>query len=150
MLRLSRVPAALLSAGLPLGPVCLLQSRGRRTGLLRTVPVVVLSHNDCRWLVSMYGETGWVANVRAAGSAVIRRGRRAETIQCVEVTDDRRAEIAMQLRRTFGFIPFVRAAFDATPADGFAAFQAEQHCHPVFLISKPTAHYGTAAVNDLR
>ena len=135
MLRFSKVPAALLSAGLPLGPLYLLDSRGRRTGLLRTVPVVIFNHNDRRWLVSMYGETGWVANVRAAGTAVIRRGRRTETIHCAEVTDDRRAEVAMQLRRTFGFIPFVRAAFDANPADGLAAFQAEQHSHPVFLIS---------------
>ncbi|WP_152531326.1 nitroreductase family deazaflavin-dependent oxidoreductase [Mycobacterium sp. UM_CSW] len=136
MLRFSKVPAALLRAGIPLGPLYLLESRGRRSGTLHSVPVVVFRHDDGRWLVSMYGETGWVANVRDAGTAVIRRGRRAETIHCTEVTDNRRAEVAMHLRRKFGFIPFVRAAFNANPSDGPGAFQAEQRRHPAFLIAR--------------
>jgi hypothetical protein len=41
----------------------------------------------------------------------------------------------MSLRRSFGFIPFVRDAFAAGPRDGAAAFEAEAARHPVFLIS---------------
>jgi deazaflavin-dependent oxidoreductase (nitroreductase family) len=136
MLLFSRIPTALLGAGFPLGSLYLLDTRGRRTGALRTVPARIFRHDGRRWLVSIFGETGWVANIRAAGTARLRRGRRVETIRCTEVTDGRRAEVAMQLRRTFSarINPFVRAAFEATPRDGLEAFQAEEHRHPVFLV----------------
>jgi deazaflavin-dependent oxidoreductase (nitroreductase family) len=136
MLLFSRIPTALLRAGFPVGRLYLLDTSGRRTGALRTVPMAVFRYDGRRWLVSIFGETGWVANIRGAGTARIRRGRRVETIRCTEVTDGRRAEVAMQLRRTFSarINPFVRAAFEATPRDGLKAFQAEQHRHPVFLV----------------
>jgi deazaflavin-dependent oxidoreductase (nitroreductase family) len=136
MLLFSRIPTALLRAGFPMGRLYLLDTPGRRTGALRTVPMTVFRYDGRRWLVAIFGETGWVANIRAAGTARIRRGRRVETIRCTEVTDGRRAEVAMQLRRTFSarINPFVRAAFEATPRGGIEAFQAEQHRHPVFLI----------------
>jgi deazaflavin-dependent oxidoreductase (nitroreductase family) len=136
MLLFSRIPTALLRAGFPMGRLYLLDTPGRRTGALRTVPMTVFRYDGRRWLVAIFGETGWVANIRAAGTAHIRRGRRVETIRCTEVTDGRRAEVAMQLRRTFSarINPFVRAAFEATPRDGLEAFQAEQHRHPVFLV----------------
>jgi deazaflavin-dependent oxidoreductase (nitroreductase family) len=134
MLRFSRLPAALLRAGVPLGPLYLLETKGWRSGLWRTVPVVVLQDGGHRWLVSVFGETGWVANVRVTGGGRLRRGRRAETIQVTEVTDPRRAEVAMHLRRAFRIVPFVRRAFKATPRDGIEAFQAEAHHHPTFLV----------------
>lgn len=134
MLRFSKVPERLLNWGVPLGPLHLLQTRGRRTGRLREVPVVLYRHGGRRWLVSVFGETSWVANIRAAGTAGIRRGRRIETIHVAEITDDRRAVVAMNLRSSFRLIPFVRRAFTAAPGDGIAAFQAEAHRHPVFLI----------------
>ena len=141
MLWLSRIPAALLRAGFPLGPLYLLDTPGRRTGVLRTVPMAIFRYDGRRWLVSVFGETGWVANIRASGTARLRRGPRVETIRCTEVTDGRRAEVAMQLRRTLSarINPFVRAAFEATPRDGLEAFQAEEHRHPVFLVDKDAA-----------
>src|ERR1700722_16626272 len=119
MLVFSRIPIALLRAGFPLGRLYLLDTPGRRTGALRTVPIVIFRHDGRRWLVSIFGETGWV-----------------ESIRCTEVTDGRRAEVAMQLRRPFSarINPFVRGAFEATPRDGLEAFQAEEHRHPVFLV----------------
>src|SRR5260370_38401336 len=83
----------------PLGRLYLLDTPGRRTGALRTVPIVIFRHDGRRWLVSIFGETGWVANIRAAGTAPLRRGRPGETIRCPEDTDRRRDERAMQLRR---------------------------------------------------
>jgi hypothetical protein len=92
--------------------------------------VVVFSSGGQRWLVSVFSETGWVRNLRAAKSARLRRGRRAEKIEVVEVRDQRRAEVAMRLRRSFRLIPFMRDAFAAGSRDG-----AEAGRHPVFLIS---------------
>ena len=134
MVRFSRLPVALLRGGFPLGPLYLLETRGRRSGEWRTVPVVVFRDGGRRWLVSVFGETGWVANVRASGDGRLRRGRRVEPIRATEVTDRRRAEVAMRLRRSFRIVPFVRWAFEATPGDGVEAFEAEAHRHPVFLV----------------
>src|SRR5689334_1473962 len=135
MLRVGALLGPLLNAGVPLGPLWLLETRGRKTGTLRTVPVVVFRSDGQRWLVSVFGETGWVRNLRVAKSARLRRGRRAEKIDVMEVRDERRAMVAMRLRRSFWFIPFVRDAFAAGPRDEARAFEAEAGRHPVFLIS---------------
>jgi deazaflavin-dependent oxidoreductase (nitroreductase family) len=139
MLRVGRVLGPLLNAGVPLGPLWLMDTRGRKTGALRTVPVVVLRCDGQRWLVSVFGETGWVRNLRVAKSAQLRRGRRVEKIEALEVRDKRRAVAAMRLRRSFRLIPFVRDAFAAGPRDGAEAFEAEAGRHPVFLISDADA-----------
>jgi deazaflavin-dependent oxidoreductase (nitroreductase family) len=135
MLRVTRFLVPLLDAGVPLGPLWLLETRGRKTGVVRAVPVTVARSGGHRWLVSIFGETGWVRNVRVSGEARLRRGRRVEAIRVTEVTDGRRAVVAMQLRRSFWMIPFVRAAFTATPRDGLQAFEAEAGRHPVFAIT---------------
>jgi deazaflavin-dependent oxidoreductase (nitroreductase family) len=132
--RVSWILERLLGLGVPVGPLYLLETRGWRTGTARTVPVAVIRFGGRRWLVSVFGETGWVRNIRVIKVACLRRGRRAETIRVAEVDDKRRPVVAMRLRRSFRFIPFVRQAFGATPRDGIAAFQAEAHRHPVFLI----------------
>jgi deazaflavin-dependent oxidoreductase (nitroreductase family) len=134
MLRVTRVLVPLLRAGVPLGPLRLLETRGRKTGAVRVVPVVVTRSGQNRWLVSVFGETGWVRNVRVSGEARLRRGRQAEAVSVTEVTGGQRAVVAMRLRRSFWMIPFVRAAFTAVPRDGLQAFEAEAAYHPVFAI----------------
>ena len=105
--------------------------------MLRTLPVAVARSGGRRYLVSVYGETGWVANIRASREGTLRRGRRTEAIHVTEITDESRAAVAMQLRKTLWFVPFVRGAFTATPRDGVKAFQAEAWLHPVFAIDTP-------------
>jgi len=135
MLRFSRLPVRLLRWGVPLGQAYLLETPGRRTGRPHQIPIAVYRHDGHRWLVSIFGETGWVANIRAAGVGALRRGHRTEHITVTEITDQRRAEVAMHLRRSLYRVnPFVRNAFTAGPRDNLAAFEAEAHRHPVFLI----------------
>jgi deazaflavin-dependent oxidoreductase (nitroreductase family) len=136
MRTISGIVVTLLRCGLPMGPVYLLETRGRRTGAVRVVPVVVLRYHGNRWLVSPFGEVGWVHNIRATATARLRRGRRREAIRVVEVDDERRPLVAMHMRRISRLVPFVRAAYHATPGDGVAAFEAEAHRHPVFLIDQ--------------
>ena len=64
-----------------------LEVRGRRSGELRTTPVNVLTFEGERYLVAPRGETAWVRNVRAAGTATLRVGRRRETVRPVELGD---------------------------------------------------------------
>lgn len=130
----SRVPHTLLSWGMPMGPLVLLRTRGRRSGLPRTVPVVTLRHDNLDWLVSPFGVTEWVRNIRSNGRTELGRAHRWRPVTLVELDDDDKPAILHCYRRRFGFVPFVRRAFDATPSDGPGAFRTEAHRHPVFLV----------------
>jgi deazaflavin-dependent oxidoreductase (nitroreductase family) len=132
--RMSRIPHRLLAWGIPMGPLMLLRTRGRRTGVTRTVPVALLRHGDAQWLVSPFGDTAWVRNIRVDADAELGRGRRFLRVKLIEVDDDGKPEILHRYRRAFGVIPFVRHAFDAVPDDGPQAFHREAHRHPAFLI----------------
>jgi len=131
--RISRTLTWLLRHGVPLGPLRLLRTRQHTAG----IPVVVLRHAGQRWLVSVFGEVAWVRRLRATGTARLARGRHVEAVAVTEVLDQRRAEVAWRLRRSFRTVPFVRAAFTAHPRGGIAAFLNEAPRHPVFLISTP-------------
>lgn len=131
--KMSRVPHRLLDLGVPMGPLKLLRTRGRRSGRTRTIPVVTFRRDGVEWLVSPFGDTGWVLNARADGHAEIGRGRRFRRVRLVEVDDDRKPEVLWRYRRRFGIVPFVRHAFSATPRQGPAAFHQEAAGHPVFV-----------------
>ena len=74
--RLNPLVLRLLRLGLPMGPNVLLTVRGRKTGALRTVPVAVLEADGREVVFAAFGEVPWVHNLRAAGTATIRSGRR--------------------------------------------------------------------------
>jgi deazaflavin-dependent oxidoreductase (nitroreductase family) len=75
----------LLARGVPMGPDVLLTVRGRKTGLPRTTPVTVCENAGRRGLISPFGETDWVRNLRATGRATIWIGRRKEEVTAVEL-----------------------------------------------------------------
>jgi deazaflavin-dependent oxidoreductase (nitroreductase family) len=131
----SRIPSRLLSLGVPMGPLMLIETRGRRTGHPHRVPVVLLRADGERMLVSPFGETAWVRNVRAGGDVRLGRGRRLRSIELTELPVAERAPMLRLFRRRFGMIPFVRAAFEASSRDGVDVFAAEADRHPVFRIS---------------
>ncbi|TDD84288.1 nitroreductase family deazaflavin-dependent oxidoreductase [Actinomadura darangshiensis] len=129
--RMSRGPSRMLGWGVPMGPLRLLRTRGRRSGLPRTTPVAVLKLDGRQWLVSPFGETHWAHNVRADGRAEIGRGRRMRRVRLTEIDDDRKQRIITAYRRKFGIVPFVRTAF--TTASGEPAAPGADD-RPVFLI----------------
>jgi deazaflavin-dependent oxidoreductase (nitroreductase family) len=71
-----------------------LEVRGRTSGRPRSLPVVVATVDDERYLVSMLGkDSNWVRNVEAAhGEAVLREGRRRR-VHLVEIPVTERAPI---------------------------------------------------------
>jgi deazaflavin-dependent oxidoreductase (nitroreductase family) len=123
--RMNGVPTRLLSWGVPMGPLSLLRTRGRRSGLPRTTPVAVLKLDRRQWLVSPFGETDWVHNARADGRAHLGRGHRFRPVRLTEVTDDRKGHILAAYRKKFGIVPFVRDAFPATQDDDRPIFLVE-------------------------
>lgn len=123
---------ALLRAGVRLGGMRLLTVRGRKSGLPRTTPVTIGERDGRQYVIAPYGEVQWVRNVRAAGKAVLRRGRHAEAVRMVELPA---ADAAPVLKEILGRAPrFLRQYFDATPEAPLADFLREARRHPVFLV----------------
>lgn len=120
---------ALLSIGL--GPVrtYLLVVPGRKTGRLYKTPVTLVEESGNRWLVALYGEVGWVRNVRAARRVTLRRGLHSENLRVVEL--DARAA-APVLRNYIRDIAITRPFFDVKPHSTLDEFAAEAPRHPVF------------------
>ena len=74
--------------------------RGRTTGEPRSVPVNLLHLDGERYLVAPRGNTQWVRNVRAAGSAELRLGSRTEEVRLTEVpVADRVPVLRVYLKR---------------------------------------------------
>jgi deazaflavin-dependent oxidoreductase (nitroreductase family) len=80
---------ALLRAGFKLTgfgvPMYLLTVRGRTSGQPRTTPVSVAELDGQHYVFAPYGTVNWVRNLRAAGEAVVTRGRRTAVIRAHEL-----------------------------------------------------------------
>jgi deazaflavin-dependent oxidoreductase (nitroreductase family) len=110
----------------------LLTVPGRTSGRPYTTPVIVTELGDERFLVSPYGERGWVRNARAAGTVELSRGRRTERLGVDEVGP---AEAAPVLREYVRRVPITRKFFDVAPESPLEAFAAEAPRHPVFRLA---------------
>ena len=144
----------LIAAGLPTGaPNVLLTMRGRRSGRLRAVPVGMLEL-DGRWFVqASYGESGWVANLRADSEAIVTcpGGRRAP-VQAIELSPEeagavlrralerfRRSRLLRTLlgprfRPPIGVLWVLRVRIDDTAEE----YLAEARRHPIFELRPMT------------
>ena len=112
-------------------PMYLLTVRGRKSGQPRTVPIVILQQNGNRYLVSPFGIVDWVRNLRAAGDAILTRGRRAETVNARELPPK---EAALVLREDVkAGNPFANY-FGVTADSSLEEFERTVVNHPVFLL----------------
>jgi deazaflavin-dependent oxidoreductase (nitroreductase family) len=121
----------LLHAGVNLGTTSLLTVRGRKSGQPHSVPVRLIEQNSQRYLVAPYGVVQWVRNLRAAGTATLTRGHRAEAISVTELPAQQAAPV---LKQYLLHGAWVGAYFDATKNSPLAAFELEAVRHPVFQI----------------
>lgn len=122
----------MLRAGIKIGAMALITVRGRKSGQLRTTPIVVGEADGSRWIVSPYGEVNWVRNLRAAGEATLTRGRRSERITATALSAE---EAAPVLKKSLQGAPsFLLAYFDVRPDSPLEDFLREAPRHPVFLI----------------
>lgn len=126
----------LLRLGMPMGPNALLTVRGRTSGELRTFPVTLMETGDQRYVFSAFGDVNWVHNLRAAGIATLKRGRRSEPVVAVELTPEAAAPI---LQATFarvlkvkGFGPMIGGWYGVTSASTTADYLASARSHPGF------------------
>jgi deazaflavin-dependent oxidoreductase (nitroreductase family) len=103
--------------------VATLTVAGRRTGDPHKVPVIPVDVGRSRYLVSPYGESDWVRNLRAAGKAELSRKGATEVFQAVEIPVDERQAIITQYREVAGKV--VGPCFTKLP---------DARDHPVFHI----------------
>ncbi len=147
------VTRRLVSAGLPTGaPNVILETRGRRTGRIRAVPVGMIEVEGRSFVQASYGEVGWVANLRADGEAtVIHPGGRRIRVQAIELSPEeggamlgsalrrfRRSRVMRSLlgprfRPPIGVLWRLRIRVD----DTLEEYTAEARCHPLFEL-RPT------------
>jgi len=115
-----------------IGPAHLLTTRGRKTGRLRTTPVILVVHDQQRWLVAPYGAVPWVLNARAAGQVRLRRGRdrRDYTLRQLPA-----AQAGPILQRYLRIAPATRPYFQASKDSPVGDFIAEADRHPVFALT---------------
>ncbi|WP_068068282.1 nitroreductase family deazaflavin-dependent oxidoreductase [Nocardia xishanensis] len=128
---LNRAVMALAARGAGPDGMYILETTGRRSGLMRRNPVRIIEFDGQRWLVSPYGEVGWVHNVRASDLVRLRRGRDEQRVRAEAVPGDRAAAVLHQyIRKAPVTIPY----FDASPRSAPSEFAAEAHKHPVFVL----------------
>jgi len=83
----NRVVSALMRLGIAAPAARQLEVRGRTSGQPRRTPVNLLQLNGEEYLVSRPGNTQWVRDIRAAGTARLLRGRRTRQIRVSELDD---------------------------------------------------------------
>jgi hypothetical protein len=129
---LNRGTAAVVAAGIGPKRIARLQVRGRRTGRLLSLPVVIADYEGQRYLVALLGEgANWVRNVRAAGgTAALRHGRREEVV-LEEVDPGMRAPV---LRRYLEVAPGGRAHFPIDQGAPLERFEQIADHYPVLRI----------------
>lgn len=137
--RLSRVVnqalIGMIGQGRGPGFISLLTVSGRRTGRDFTTPVVPLVTDQGRWLVSPYGEVGWVRNARASGQVTLSRGDSVEVLRAFEVAPADAIPIlrAYRSKKPVGWIVRAHVAFGPRSSEADIAAQAFQY--PVFKLS---------------
>jgi deazaflavin-dependent oxidoreductase (nitroreductase family) len=123
---------ALAKLGLSLRGAHVLAVRRRKTGQVQEVPINPVEVEGTRYLVAPRGETQWVRNLRAAGVAELRVGRRRGQIRTTELEDAEklpvlRAYLRRWQRETGRFF-----GVDANASD--EALRRRASDHPVFRI----------------
>ncbi|HZD67395.1 MAG TPA: nitroreductase family deazaflavin-dependent oxidoreductase [Actinomycetes bacterium] len=89
--------------------------RGRKTGQWRKVPIVVLEHDNQRYLLAPRGNTDWSRNLRAAGSGRLTFKGRTEEFDAVDVPVAERPPLIEAYLEQFGRYPSVTDTFRQLP-----------------------------------
>lgn len=138
--RANRLVTTLIRIGLPMGRMALLTVPGRYSGLPRTTPVTLTPHCDGWTLGSPFGETDWVRNLRAAGSAEITRRRRTARVMATELTPDQAAPLLKDALSGVG--PIARKVlgrhFDVPFDAPLPQWIEEAANHPMFFLEAIT------------
>ncbi|WP_245617492.1 nitroreductase/quinone reductase family protein [Amycolatopsis taiwanensis] len=97
---MNKAVIGLQRVGIVIGPMRLITVTGRRSGLPRTFPIAVLPLTGGQYIFQAYPRAAWVANVRAADTATLTRGRHSSTVRLIELPVEERRPVLHELVRT--------------------------------------------------
>jgi hypothetical protein len=128
----NRCSAAVHALGVAPNYLVTLEVRGRRSGRMISLPLVMAVVEGERYLVSMLGDdVDWVRNVRAEGGNVTLRHGLREEVRLEEVAADRRAPVLKAyLKRAPGARPHLPIHKDAPLSE----FEQVSSRFPVFRV----------------
>lgn len=133
--RFNKTVILLQRLGFVVGTMRLLTVRGRKSGKPRTTPVSPFEVDNARYIVSA-ATTDWVRNARAAGEAILSRGRRSERVRLINLPVEERGPILREFpaKAPHGVEMFVEsgAVTDGTPE----AFEAAAPNCAVFRVER--------------
>ena len=128
---LNRLGAAIHALGVARNYLVTLEVRGRRSGRVLKLPLVMVVVEGERYLVSMLGEADWVRNVRAQGGNVTLLHGRREEVHLEEVAANLRAPVLkLYLKRAPGARPHLPIQKDAPLSE----FERVSSRFPVFRV----------------
>ncbi|WP_255491909.1 MULTISPECIES: nitroreductase/quinone reductase family protein [unclassified Actinotalea] len=114
-----------------------LDVRGRTSGRVVSLPLVLVRHEGERYLVSMLGpDVQWLRNVRADGGRAVLHAPRPEPVLLTEVPAEDRAPI---LRRYVELAPGGRPHIPVPVGAPVEHFAAVAERHPVLRVDRRQA-----------
>ena len=133
----NRASAAAFAMGIWPRRAAALEVRGRVSGRVISLPVVIVDYEGERYLVSMLGENvDWVRNAKSAGGEAVLIHGITERVELQELAIAERAPILKAyLRRAPGARPHFDISVDA-PLEDFERIAAG---YPVFRVKKIAA-----------
>ncbi|GGL46503.1 nitroreductase/quinone reductase family protein [Nocardia jinanensis] len=93
----NKIIIGLQRLGVVFGPMQVLTVPGRRSGQPRIFPLAVSELTTGRYIIQAYPKAAWVANVRAAETVTLSRGRRAVTARLVDLPVEQRRPVLREL-----------------------------------------------------
>ncbi len=93
----NKVVVGLQRVGIVFGPMQVLTVAGRKSGEPRTFPIAVVPLPGGKYIFQAFPKAAWVANVRAADTVTLTRGRRTRTARLVEVPVEERRPVLREL-----------------------------------------------------
>lgn len=122
----------LVRLGLRPGGAATLMVRGRVSGKERTAPVNPMVYEDATYILAPRGRTEWVRNLRAAGEAKLRIGRRERQVRATEVPAEERAPLLKAYLERWSGVAGKHFAAGKNPS--IEELEAEAADHPVFRL----------------
>ncbi len=110
-----------------------LEVKGRSSGLWRATPIKLLELEGQKFLVAMYGETGWVKNLRAQGSGRIRLGSHMMDFCAIELDGAEKLPVLRAyMKRYWSLVAGMTTVTSPEAPD--AEIAAAAPLHPVFRL----------------
>lgn len=131
---INRCWAVVHALGLAPNYLVTLEAPGRRSGRMISLPLVMVTIEGARYLVSMLGaEADWVQNVKAAGGNVTLRHGHREQARLEEIAVDQRAPV---LRAYLKRAPGARAHLPVHKDAPLSEFERVSAQFPVFRVGE--------------